>query len=218
MPEEGISLQHTIVAGGLSGLSEHIVMFPLDSVKTRMMSKEIGHLYPTLTSSAKKMFQEEGLWHGFYRGVWPACCSAMPAHAALFSAFEYSSKFASNYTSNQATCTAVGGAAASVVHETVSVPFDVVKQRMQACQFNTASRCVKETFAKEGIFAFYRSLPAALLIGIPAQVVHWLTYRTAKAVTGKTIEERMAADYFLCGVCNFIYYFFFFFNFCIQSS
>ena len=201
MPEEGALLRHTIIAGGLSGLSEHIVMFPLDSVKTRMMSKEIGHLYPTLTVSAKKMYQEEGLWKGFYRGVWPASCAAIPAHAALFSAFEYFSNLTSKYTSNQATSTAVGGAAASVVHETVTVPFDVIKQRMQARQFNTAFDCVREISAKEGLlFPFYRSLPAALLIGIPAQIVHWLTYRTAKVVTGKTIEERMAADYFLCGV------------------
>lgn len=37
-PESGLSLHHHMLAGSMAGLSEHVVMYPVDTVKVRLLT------------------------------------------------------------------------------------------------------------------------------------------------------------------------------------
>lgn len=57
-------------------------------------------------------------------------------------------------------------------------PIEVVKQRMQMhgnC-YKSPWQCARKTFANEGFTAFYRSLPTQVIMSIPYQCVHLVTY------------------------------------------
>eukprot|EP01059_Diplonema_ambulator_P015315 TRINITY_DN26424_c0_g1_i1.p1 TRINITY_DN26424_c0_g1~~TRINITY_DN26424_c0_g1_i1.p1 ORF type:complete len:294 (+),score=45.29 TRINITY_DN26424_c0_g1_i1:47-928(+) len=194
-----LTLFHTCVAGSVAGMSEHVVMFPFDTIKTRMMSRNVGWRYTGMVSCYKDIVKEHG-FRGFYKGLAPAFTSAVPAHAALFTSYEFIKRGTAPYV-HEDIALLLGAAAATCLHDTVSVPFDVVKQRLQEQHqaHPSAFRCFRHILASEGPFAFTRSLPATYLLNFPSQAVHWLTYETAKAYTGNEIEERVAFDYFLCG-------------------
>lgn len=76
-------------AGAMAGVAEHCVMFPLDSVKTRLQSlcpcPETN--CPTPMHGVASMVRREG-WLRPLRGVNAVAAGSIPAHALYFSAYE----------------------------------------------------------------------------------------------------------------------------------
>ena len=197
-----LSLWQTMAAGSVAGMSEHLVMFPVDTIKTRMMSENVGTRYRSMFRTGQAIMAAEGA-RGFYSGFLPAFLAAVPSHAAMFTAYEFTKTSLTPHTSNEV-AVFLGAAAATCMHDTVSVPFDVVKQRMQE-KYSSAStmQCIRAIYAREGLSAFFKSLPATYLMNLPNQAVHWLTYEAAKRAWHKDIDDFSPHDYFLCGVCLF---------------
>lgn len=59
------------------------------------------------------------------------------------------------------------GATAAFAHDVFMTPFDTVKQRMQLGYYRSMTHCVQSVIAKEGIRAFYLSMPTTLVMNIP---------------------------------------------------
>lgn len=112
-----------LFAGATAGLAEHLLMFPFDTVKTRMQSGTSR----SLKTAFRSIFREERFAH-LYRGCVPVLASAVPAHAAYFSAYEAFKRLFGKYDNIGIAICACSSAAA---HDVISTPFDVVKQRMQ---------------------------------------------------------------------------------------
>lgn len=78
-----------LTAGGIAGAAEHCVMFPLDSVKTRMQSlcpcPEAS--CPTPIHGVASMIRREG-WLRPLRGVNAVAIGSVPAHALYFTVYE----------------------------------------------------------------------------------------------------------------------------------
>ncbi|KAG1438209.1 hypothetical protein G6F56_012739 [Rhizopus delemar] len=70
------------------------------------------------------------------------------------------------------------GACATIAHDTLMTPFDVVKQRMQLknSAYKTIRECARTVYVKEGIKAFYISLPTTLVMSVPFQSIQFATY------------------------------------------
>ena len=66
---------------------------------------------------------------------------------------------------------ALCGALSTAVHDSIIVPCDVVKQRLQLGCYSNALDCVMNVSRSEGIGAFYRSLPSTLLMEMPFYAV-----------------------------------------------
>lgn len=59
------------------------------------------------------------------------------------------------------------GATAAFAHDMFMTPFDTVKQRMQLGYYKNVVDCMKTVAAKEGVRAFYLSLPTTLAMNLP---------------------------------------------------
>ncbi|XP_026193335.1 uncharacterized protein LOC34618690 [Cyclospora cayetanensis] len=72
------------------------------------------------------------------------------------------------------------GVCATMSHDLILTPVDVVKQRMQLGCFRSLGDCVTATLRREGHLAFVRSLPVSLLLNLPHGATLVYTNETLK--------------------------------------
>uniref|UniRef100_A0A0A9ZHV2 Mitoferrin-1 n=1 Tax=Lygus hesperus TaxID=30085 RepID=A0A0A9ZHV2_LYGHE len=185
-----------MTAGAAAGIMEHCVMFPLDSVKTRMQSLAAGHsrMNTTIREVLGNMVREEGLSRPF-KGVQIVFMGAGPAHAMYFATYEYMKEFYSSHLSMNGTiASGIAGVTSTLLHDGVMTPSDAVKQRLQ--MFNSPYRgvfdCIRRVHATQGIAAFYRSYTTQLTMNIPFQSIHFMTYEVAQNITNPSREYNPA--------------------------
>ncbi|CAI5758278.1 unnamed protein product [Candida verbasci] len=192
LPEDA-SLSAHLCAGALAGIMEHTVMFPIDSIKTRIQmnlsSKEISR---GLLKSISKISSTEG-FYALWKGVSSVVLGAGPAHAIYFSVFESSKTFLVNKLTNSPNSNKIvtdenhpiiascAGIAATTASDALMTPFDTIKQRMQAnaAEKNTTSSLIKfatNIYKKEGLSAFYISYPTTLFTNIPFAALNFGFY------------------------------------------
>lgn len=171
-----------MTAGAVAGILEHTVMYPVDSVKTRMQSlqPDPNAQYRSVYEALKRIIRTEGIFRPF-RGLNITMLGAGPAHALYFACYERVKRSLSDVIQNGRNshfANGVAGSVATVLHDAVMNPAEVVKQRMQ--MYNSPYRglwdCVRTVTRNEGAGAFYRSYSTQLTMNIPFQAVHFITY------------------------------------------
>ncbi|NWI19823.1 MFRN1 protein, partial [Crypturellus soui] len=179
----GASLRTHMAAGAVAGIMEHTVMYPVDSVKTRMQSLQPDPKaqYRSVYEALKKMVLTEGFWRPL-RGINVTVLGAGPAHAMYFACYEKMKKTLSDalqHGGNSHLANGIAGSVATLLHDAVMNPAEaVVKQRMQ--MFNSPHKsvlaCVRTVQKTEGLGAFYRSYTTQLTMNVPFQAIHFITY------------------------------------------
>lgn len=137
------------------------------------------------------------------RGVGAVVVGAGPAHAMYFSSYEFSKELLAKVSTNNhinysrlpgrsqqprkyylkinplpfpiAACAAV---VATVIHDAISNPTEVIKQRLQMynSQYRSVLQCMSHVYKQEGLRAFYRSYNTQLVMNLPYQAIHFSTY------------------------------------------
>ncbi|CCW59762.1 unnamed protein product [Phytomonas sp. EM1] len=186
-----------LIAGAVAGFAEHVIMFPFDTVKTRVQSGTTKGIRDTF----HRMWKGEKIRH-MYRGCMPILCSALPAHAAYFGAYEAFRRI----TGDSNVGIAASASIATIAHDAVSTPFDVVKQRMQmdrSCVYKTSFRCGKYILQREGLHAMYVSLPTTVLMNVPHSATYWLVYEAFFSIfhndSVRSDEDNITLDYLAAG-------------------
>lgn len=155
-----------LAAGAFAGIMEHTIMFPIDSIKTRMQTLKIKSTDGIISSFSKISATEGSL--ALWRGVSSVVLGAGPAHAVYYLVFE-STKTAlcnslpshkhsgiaagvdvdgnsrninniSNFivtSEKHPLIASVSGVAATITSDALMTPFDVIKQRMQNNNIST---------------------------------------------------------------------------------
>ncbi|XP_020345517.1 mitoferrin-1 isoform X1 [Oncorhynchus kisutch] len=176
------SLTIHMTAGAVAGILEHTVMYPVDSVKTRMQSLQPDPKaqYSSVYEALRRIVRTEGLLRPL-RGLNITMLGAGPAHALYFACYEHVKRTLSEVIQNGGNshiANGLAGCVATVLHDAVMNPAEVVKQRMQ--MYNSPYRnlldCVGTIQRTEGLAAFYRSYSTQLAMNIPFQAVHFMTY------------------------------------------
>ncbi|KAG5280584.1 hypothetical protein AALO_G00061780 [Alosa alosa] len=176
------SLTTHMTAGAVAGILEHTVMYPIDSVKTRMQSLQPDPKaqYRGVYEALQRIVRTEGIMRPL-RGLNITVLGAGPAHALYFACYERVKRTLSDVIQNGGNshiANGVAGSLATVLHDAVMNPAEVIKQRMQ--MFNSPYRglwdCVVTVTQREGVAAFYRSYSTQLTMNIPFQAVHFITY------------------------------------------
>lgn len=94
--------------------------------------------------------------------------ASVPSHAAYFSAYEAGKvAFGANAPGHHPLAAAASGAVATLLHDSVITPMDVVKQRLQLGYYNGVGHCLRTILAEEGLRGLYRSYPTTVLMNIP---------------------------------------------------
>ncbi|KAJ1659781.1 Fe(2+) transporter [Dispira simplex] len=174
-----------LMAGALAGIAEHSVMYPFDSIKTRMQVIHTNPqaIYTGVMQAASHIGHTEGL-RTLWRGVNSVILGAGPSHALYFATYEYVKDFFGGNLDNRShpLASALGGASATVLADALMNPFDVIKQRMQVqgSTYKTIGECAIQVFRSEGLGAFYVSYPITLLMSIPFQSIQFATYETCR--------------------------------------
>ncbi|XP_069499885.1 mitochondrial S-adenosylmethionine carrier protein [Ambystoma mexicanum] len=151
----------SLTAGGIAGMCVDLVLFPLDTIKTRLQSPQ--------------GFYKAGGFHGIYAGVPSTAIGSFPNAAAFFVTYEYG-KLLLNSGSSSYLSPLTHMAAASVgevVACLIRVPSEVVKQRAQVSPLFTTYQVLANTLRQEGIQGLYRGYKSTVFREIPFSVVQF---------------------------------------------
>ncbi|XP_068625446.1 mitoferrin-1-like isoform X2 [Battus philenor] len=114
------------------------------------------------------------------RGMSAVVAGAGPAHACFFATYEQSKHTLGHLTRHRHEHITHGlsGCLASLVHDAVSNPAEVVKQRLQMLHspYRGVWECARRVYRAEGLRAFYRSYGTQVTMNVPFQAVHFVTY------------------------------------------
>lgn len=175
LPTTNISTNMT--AGAIAGVLEHCLMYPLDSVKTRMQSLSPINSSYNIRATFTNMIRKEGLFRPI-RGVTAVVAGAGPAHAFYFGTYEFTKEFLTRFTTHNQINYILSATAATLIHDAISNPTEVIKQRLQMYNspFKSVITCMRTVYQTEGLQAFYRSYSTQLIMNLPYQTIHFMTY------------------------------------------
>ncbi|CAO3661938.1 hypothetical protein G6F70_002049 [Rhizopus microsporus] len=154
------------LAGAIAGVSEILIMYPLDVVKTRaqLSTGTSTGIIGTMTS----MIKTEGPG-SLYRGILPPIMVEAPKRATKFAANEqYTTIYKKLFGFEKITQTLsiMTGISAGVTEAVIIVPFELVKVRMQdkanLGKYNGTADTIRKIVAAEGTLALFNGLEATM--------------------------------------------------------
>jgi len=159
-----------MIAGGCAGTTVDVVLYPLDSLKTRLQSP--------------KGFWKAGGFTGIYNGVLATALGASPGSAMFFSAYEgmkprlKALNGGNEHWLHHSFSASCGEVAACVVR----VPTAVVTQRMQVGQYKTFPEAVTKIAAENGIATFFTGYWTTVAREIPFSFIQFPMYEGLKKI------------------------------------
>ncbi|CAG8572188.1 2183_t:CDS:2 [Paraglomus brasilianum] len=169
-PEKPLPFSYFFLAGGMAGVSEILVMYPLDVVKTRFQLQvgTGGEGYTSIADCFRKIIKNEGFGR-LYRGILPPILVEAPKRAIKFAANEqYSKMFKSIYKTDTMTqqMSVMSGVSAGCTEAFVVVPAELVKIRLQdkanAGKYTGTADAFVKIVKQEGPFALFNGLEATI--------------------------------------------------------
>ncbi|CEG70426.1 Putative Mitochondrial inner membrane transporter [Rhizopus microsporus] len=154
------------LAGAIAGVSEILIMYPLDVVKTRaqLSTGTSTGIIGTMTS----MIKTEGPG-SLYRGILPPIMVEAPKRATKFAANEqYTTIYKKLFGFEKITQTLsiMTGVSAGMTEAVIIVPFELVKVRMQdkanLGKYNGTADTIRKIVAAEGTLALFNGLEATM--------------------------------------------------------
>lgn len=159
-----LSLPRSILAGFLAGLSEGLfAVTPSEAIKTRLIDDarktKPERRYIGLVSGSAQILREEGL-AGVYKGLGPTMIRQGANSAVRLTTYSSMRALATRDGRKPGSAETFGmGAIAGVVTVYCTMPFDVVKTRMQSSsssQYTGAINCATNLLKTEGVRRFWK--------------------------------------------------------------
>uniref|UniRef100_A0A8C7AU29 Mitochondrial S-adenosylmethionine carrier protein n=1 Tax=Neovison vison TaxID=452646 RepID=A0A8C7AU29_NEOVI len=158
----------SLVAGGVAGVAVDLILFPLDTIKTRLQSPQ--------------GFNKAGGFHGIYAGVPSAAIGSFPNAAAFFITYEYVKWFLHTDSSSYLMPVKhmLAASAGEVVACLIRVPSEVVKQRAQVSASSRTFHIFSNILYTEGVQGLYRGYKSTVLREIPFSLVQFPLWESLK--------------------------------------
>mmetsp|Transcript_5281 Transcript_5281/g.15500 ORF Transcript_5281/g.15500 Transcript_5281/m.15500 type:complete len:361 (-) Transcript_5281:168-1250(-) len=206
-PDQGSFTAH-MVAGSIAGITEHTVMYPVDTLKTHVQCERCGKMaQPGVRTGTEgciyalnTLVRNEGLSR-LWRGVGTMFVACIPAHAAYFSVYETTKeRFGANKPGHHPVAAAASGVLATLAHDSIMNPMDTIKQRLQLGYYKGIRHCVKQMVRYEGISSFFVSLPTSLAMNLPFGAIMVTSNESLKKVLVQGKEsEATISTYLIAG-------------------
>ncbi|ESO82541.1 hypothetical protein LOTGIDRAFT_169864 [Lottia gigantea] len=158
---ENTDFRVALIAGGMAGTSVDVILFPLDTVKTRLQSQH--------------GFIKSGGFRGIYSGLFSAALGSAPTAALFFCTYESTKHIMKSFvkpeyeTISHMTGASIGELAACLLR----VPVEVVKQRAQTTHATSSIQALRNTLASEGVIGLYRGFLVTVVREIPFSFIQF---------------------------------------------
>lgn len=170
-------------AGGIAGLSADVILFPLDTIKTRLQSEQ--------------GFRKSGGFSKVYSGLASAAIGSVPSAAVFFLVYESGKKLLPDSQLSVSVSASVGEAVACGIR----VPVEVVKQRAQSAAGHSSLQHLKLTIGSEGVRGLYRGYSVMLIREIPFSFIQFPIWESLKSqVSRRTGRQCDGREAMACGV------------------
>ncbi|XP_074599355.1 mitochondrial S-adenosylmethionine carrier protein-like isoform X1 [Brevipalpus obovatus] len=151
----------SLVSGAFAGMLVDSVLFPLDTLKTRLQSQH--------------GFWKSGGFLRVYRGLGSAMIVSAPNAAAFFSVYETVRLHGANFfgpktSRNEIFLSMIGASFGEMAACSIRVPVEVIKQRAQSSNTPTKN-LIREALQKEGFFGLYRGFFSTISRDIPFALI-----------------------------------------------
>eukprot|EP00002_Diphylleia_rotans_P002700 TRINITY_DN1170_c0_g1_i1.p1 TRINITY_DN1170_c0_g1~~TRINITY_DN1170_c0_g1_i1.p1 ORF type:complete len:304 (-),score=67.10 TRINITY_DN1170_c0_g1_i1:481-1392(-) len=190
-PKEGQSKHpgKAVIAGGISGAVEILMMYPTEFVKTQMQLQKKADVpkFKSPIHCAQVVVQEKGFF-GLYRGLSTLLVGSVPKAAVRFAAFEQFRKSLVGVPELfKGSSNFLAGMMAGITEAIVIVtPMEMVKTRLINDQ-NSANpkyrglvNCVSTVTREEGISALYKGLGPTIVKQGSNQAVRFFVFNQIK--------------------------------------
>ncbi|WFD35080.1 hypothetical protein MCUN1_001929 [Malassezia cuniculi] len=190
-----ISSLSRFISGGIGGICSQLAIYPVETLKTRLMSSQLAGNAPRpqIIATARQMYLLGGM-RSFYRGLGAGLIGVFPYSAIDMSTFEGIKLFYMRYTGKDEpgvfALLAFGSVSGSVGATTV-YPLNLVRTRLQAAgtpahpvMYKSFWDAAFQTYQREGFFGFYRGLVPSLAKVVPAVSISYVVYEQAKRQLG----------------------------------
>ncbi|XP_041348608.1 S-adenosylmethionine mitochondrial carrier protein-like [Gigantopelta aegis] len=180
--------RNSLIAGGSAGTMVDVILFPIDTLKTRLQSHH--------------GFTQSGGFRGIYSGLASAALGSAPTAAVFFSTYEVI-KTAFHSTDKQSLAPVVHMIAASVGEVTaclLRVPVEVVKQRTQTKHSSTSFNAFRKTVATEGFLGLYRGYISTISREIPFAFIQFPLWEYFKVLWSR--ESGVPITAWQSGICG----------------
>lgn len=171
--------------GATAALIATVLTYPFDTLRIRFAMRNNQ-------TAAIQMFQDivvrEGLTFGLFKGLLPTLLQVVPYMGTVFAGFE-ASKTIMPQDFPQPIADFVAGAIGGAFGKAITMPFDVLRKRMQIQndqfnqyelknlqRFQSIKHCIAHTWINEGIRGFYKGLSIAIFKAVPASATTFAVY------------------------------------------
>ncbi|EIN10446.1 mitochondrial carrier [Punctularia strigosozonata HHB-11173 SS5] len=180
------------VSGGIGGISSQLSIYPIETLKTQMMSSS-GEQRRTLAQAARHVWDLGGI-RAYYRGLTIGLVGVFPYAAIDMSTFEGLKLAYLRSTGKDepgVLALLAFGSISGSVGATSVYPLNLVRTRLQASgssghpQRYTGFRdVIQKTYARDGWRGFYRGLFPTLAKVVPAVSISYVVYESSKRKLG----------------------------------
>ncbi|XP_018018975.1 solute carrier family 25 member 44 [Hyalella azteca] len=188
------------------------LLYPLTVVKTKIQVQRHNSIYKGTFDALWKISMTEGI-HGLYKGFWVSTFQLFSGLAYITSYESVREMLLRQGVTDSRLRALCGGAAASVVSQSIIVPFDIVSQHMmvigqkhgrsvlnplkieyqRANSRELATRLIRAVYTQSGVLGFYRGYFASLLIYVPNSAMWWTLYHTYQGVLPQLLPTATPA-------------------------
>ena len=162
-----LPMKFTFLAGAIAGVSEILIMYPLDVVKTRFQIQVGNTEYKSILDCFQKIVKNEG-FSALYRGIIPPIMVEAPKRAIKFGANDqyrqlYMKRF--GFKDNQGLAIMTGVSAGITEAFVVATP-ELLKIRLQdkrnSGKYKNSTDAIQKILKEEGFRGFGKGMEATL--------------------------------------------------------
>ncbi|XP_017782131.1 PREDICTED: solute carrier family 25 member 44 [Nicrophorus vespilloides] len=183
----------------LSSFTVRCALYPLTLIKTRLQIQKHNNMYSGMFDAYGKILRYEG-FSGLYRGFW---ISSVQIFSGVFyvSTYEGVRHVLAQKDVDTRIRALVAGGAASIVGQTIIVPFDILSQHMMMMgippvkgaklelnplgiredltkgKFAMTTEVMRQILRTDGLSGFYRGYTASLCAYVPNSALWWAFYQ-----------------------------------------
>ncbi|CAA7025432.1 unnamed protein product [Microthlaspi erraticum] len=202
-PENGeqskIPIPASLLAGACAGVSQTLLTYPLELVKTRLTIQR--GVYKGIFDAFVKIIREEGPTE-LYRGLAPSLIGVVPYAATNYFAYDSLRKAYRSFSKKEKIGnveTLLIGSLAGALSSTATFPLEVARKHMQVgavsgrVVYKNMLDALVSILEHEGILGWYKGLGPSCLKLVPAAGISFMCYEACKKILVENNDNNQEA-------------------------